>query len=112
MAAVSYDHILDGRKKAHLKQFDPADTGGLQKEPAQQQITELGEELTELTNLLAYAGQHAMLVVVQGRDASGKDGAVRKVLEYANILNAVVCPFKAPTSEELAHDFLWRIHKV
>ena len=108
----TYDHILDGRKKAHLSKFDPQDTAGLSKEEALTQVAELGEELTELTNLLAYAGRHSMLVVVQGRDASGKDGALRKVLEFSNVLNSSVVGWKAPSSEELSHDFLWRIHKM
>ena len=112
MAAGSYDFVLDGRKKVRLDKFDPGHTAGLDKEGAQPKIEAFGAELSELTNLLAYAGQHSMLVVVQGRDASGKDGAVRKILEFANVLNSVVCPFTAPSSEELAHDFLWRIHKM
>jgi len=61
---------------------------------------------------MTYAGQHALLIVLQGRDASGKDGTIRKILELSNIQNADVRPFKVPTEEELAHDFLWRVHKV
>ena len=62
--------------------------------------------------MLTYAGQHALLVVLQGRDASGKDGAIRKILEVSNIQNAAVCPFKVPTEDERAHDFLCRAHAV
>ena len=51
-------------------------------------------------------------MVLQGRDASGKDGSIRKILEFSNIQNAYVAPFKVPTAEEYAHDFLWRAHKV
>ena len=101
---------LDGSKKVRLASFNPADTAGLKKEQGLGRIEALGRRLAELTNLLSYAGQHGLLVVLQGRDASGKDGAVRKILEHANVLNSRVHPFKAPTEEELAHDFLWRIH--
>jgi PPK2 family polyphosphate:nucleotide phosphotransferase len=111
MARHPYAPIIDGKKKVRLDKLDPADDAGLDKERALAQMEKLGSELTELTNLLAYAGQRSLLVVVQGRDASGKDGAIRKILEYSNVLNARVVAFKAPTSEELAHDFLWRVHK-
>jgi len=50
--------------------------------------------------------------VLQGREASGKDGAIRKILEYTNVQQAYVQPFKVPTEEERAHDFLWRVHKA
>jgi PPK2 family polyphosphate:nucleotide phosphotransferase len=112
--ARSLAPVIDGSKaakKIHLDDFDPGDTAGLSKDEGVERLEKLGRELAELTNLLAFAGQHALLVVLQGRDASGKDGAVRKILEYGNVLNARICPFKAPSSEELAHDFLWRVHK-
>src|SRR5215212_3823109 len=102
--------VIDGSKKVRLDRQDPADSGGLDKAAGLKQLESLGAELAELTNLLAYAGQHALLVVVQGRDASGKDGVIRKTLQYANVLNASVVGFKAPTAEELSHDFLWRVH--
>ena len=103
--------VIDGTKKVHLDKLDPGDTAGLDKEQAHKRIEALGEKFSELSNLLAYAGEHSLLVILQGRDASGKDGAVRKILEYANVLNAHVASFKAPTEEERAHDFLWRVHK-
>jgi PPK2 family polyphosphate:nucleotide phosphotransferase len=108
--ARDFTHAIDGSGKVRLQKYDPRDTTGLDKSQGLAQLEKLGVELAELTNLLSYAGQHALLVVVQGRDASGKDGVIRKVLEYANVLNAHVVPFKAPTPEELAHDFLWRVH--
>jgi PPK2 family polyphosphate:nucleotide phosphotransferase len=111
MARHPYAAILEGEKKVRLDRFDPGDHAGVDKERALVEMQKLGAELTELTNLLAYAGQQSLLVVVQGRDASGKDGAIRKILEYANVLHARVVGWKAPSSEELAHDFLWRVHK-
>jgi PPK2 family polyphosphate:nucleotide phosphotransferase len=104
--------IVDGRKKIRLADIPTDATGGLKKEEGLAQLDKLGAELAELTNLLAYAGQHSLLIVFQGRDASGKDGAIRKVLGFANVLAAHVHPFKVPTEEERAHDFLWRVHKA
>ena|SRR5665213_369990 len=68
------------------------------------------EELDNLQNLLFAENQHAILVVIQGMDASGKDGVVRNVFTYMNPQGVRVKSFKAPTAEELSHDFLWRIH--
>lgn len=107
-----YAFVLDGSRKVHLDRFDPADTAGLDKNRAARRVEKLGHEFAELSNLLAFARQHALLVVIQGRDASGKDGVIRQVLQHANVLNAQVHPFKVPTEQEAAHDFLWRIHKA
>ncbi|HET6282049.1 MAG TPA: PPK2 family polyphosphate kinase [Polyangia bacterium] len=104
--------VVDHPHRVRLDRFDPADTAGLEKEEGVERLDALGTEFAELGNLLTYAGQHALLVVLQGRDASGKDGAIRKILEFSNIQNARVEPFKVPTEEERAHDFLWRVHKV
>jgi PPK2 family polyphosphate:nucleotide phosphotransferase len=103
---------LDGSGKVHLDKLDPADTKGLDKEEGLARLEKLGEELTELVNLLTFAGQHALVVVVQGRDASGKDGTIRKVLDHCNVLSVRAESFKVPTEEERAHDFLWRVHRV
>jgi PPK2 family polyphosphate:nucleotide phosphotransferase len=108
----TYAVPIDGSKHVSIKRIDPADTAGLEKEEGLAELDKLGQEFSELENLLTYAGQHALLVVLQGRDASGKDGAIRKILEYSNVQNAYVVPFKVPTPEERNHDFLWRVHKV
>lgn len=68
------------------------------------------EKLDELQNLLFAESKHAVLIVLQGMDASGKDGVVRKVLTSMNPQGVNVKSFKAPTAEELSHDFLWRVH--
>lgn len=68
-------------------------------------------ELDELQNLLYAEAKHSVLVVIQGMDGSGKDGVIRNVLGNMNPQGVTVQSFKAPTSEELAHDFLWRIHR-
>jgi PPK2 family polyphosphate:nucleotide phosphotransferase len=107
---MSYTHRIDGSKAIRLAQFDPDDTGGLKKEEALPRIDGLGSEWAELEDLLFYAGQHSLLIVLQGMDTSGKDGLIRKLLDYANVQSCRVEPFKVPTGEELTHDFLWRIH--
>jgi len=70
----------------------------------------LGEELGELADLLFYAGAHSLLVVLQGRDTAGKDGAIRRILDCVNAQSCRVVPFKTPTEDELSHDFLRRVH--
>jgi PPK2 family polyphosphate:nucleotide phosphotransferase len=112
MAHRGYALTIDGSKKVHLDDVDPADTAGIEKEEGLERVEKLGRELSELENLLTYAGTHALLVVLQGRDASGKDGSIRKILEFTNVQNAYVHPFKVPTEDERAHDFLWRVHKA
>ena len=69
------------------------------------------EELDGLQNLLFAESKHAILVVIQGMDGSGKDGVIRNVLGNMNPQGVSVRSFKAPTAEELSHDFLWRIHQ-
>ncbi len=68
------------------------------------------EELSELQNLLYASSTHSVLVIIQGMDASGKDGAIRNVFSSVNPQGINVHSFKVPTEKELSHDFLWRIH--
>ncbi|HVX95410.1 MAG TPA: PPK2 family polyphosphate kinase [Polyangia bacterium] len=112
MAKHAYAPSTDGSRRIDLDELDAGDTGRVDKEAGLGELEVWGNELAELGNLLTYAGKHALLVVLQGRDASGKDGAIRKILEFTNIQNAAVAPFKVPTAEEYAHDFLWRAHRV
>jgi PPK2 family polyphosphate:nucleotide phosphotransferase len=66
--------------------------------------------LGELQDALYAEGRQSVLVVLQGMDASGKDGAVRKVFDAVNPTGVQVTSFKQPSAEELRHDFLWRCH--
>ena len=68
-------------------------------------------ELDELQNLLYAESRHSVLVVIQGMDGSGKDGVIRNVFGHLNPQGVTVQSFKVPTEEELAHDFLWRVHR-
>ncbi len=81
------------------------------KKSTKEHTEKLVEELNELQNLLYAESKHSILVVLQGLDASGKDGAIRKVFGRMNPQGVDVASFKVPTEEEASHDFLWRIHK-
>jgi len=70
------------------------------------------QRLTELQAMMYAENKHSLLVVLQAMDAGGKDGTLRHVMEAWNPQGCSVVGFKVPTSEELAHDFLWRIHKM
>ncbi len=80
------------------------------KEETKLKTTGLLEKLDELQNLLFAESKHSVLVILQGMDASGKDGAIRKVFATLNPQGVRVQSFKVPTELELSHDFLWRIH--
>ena len=69
------------------------------------------ERIATLQRLLYADGRHALLIVLQGRDASGKDGTIRKVFSSVNPQGCTVSAFKVPTELEQHHDFLWRIHQ-
>ena len=76
-----------------------------------QQATEKDvERISELQRVFYADARHALLIVLQGRDAAGKDGTIRKVFTAVNPQGCTVSSFKAPTEIETRHDFLWRIH--
>ena len=81
------------------------------KKDCKEQTRQIVKEIDELQNLLYAEGKHSLLVILQGMDASGKDGLIRNVFGRANPQGVQVSSFKVPTEEEAAHDFLWRIHK-
>ncbi len=83
---------------------------GVNKEKTKAKTVKILQELNELQNLLFAQAKHAVLVVIQGMDASGKDGAIKNIFGTLNPQGVLVKSFKAPTAEELAHDFLWRIN--
>lgn len=98
-------------EKLRLADHDPhRRPKGMDKDAAAGRIAALGEELAEAQELLYGAAKSSLLVVLQGMDTSGKDGAIRRVLAPVNPAGCVVTPFKAPTANELAQDFLWRVH--
>ncbi len=97
--------------KYDLLNIDTLPPDELDNDKIKDETKDLLEELEELQNLLYAEGKHSLLVILQGMDASGKDGVVRKVFGAVNPQGIHITSFKAPTKEELSHDFLWRIHK-
>lgn len=83
----------------------------LDKKEAREQTKKWMERLGELQAVMYAEKKHSVLVVLQGMDASGKDGAVRNVFSECNPVGLTVTAYKKPTEEEFAHDFLWRVHK-
>ena len=97
--------------KAHLDDWDPADDGGLDKADGKARLEKERVELERLQELLYADGRHKVLVVLQAIDAGGKDGTIRSVFEGVNPQGVQVTSFGRPSEEELAHDFLWRVHQ-
>lgn len=81
------------------------------KKQTKEETGRLLKEFDELQNVLYAESKHSVLVILQGMDASGKDGAIKKVLGQLNPMGIAVTSFKVPTEEELKHDFLWRVHQ-
>jgi len=96
--------------KIKLADIDTRAPKDFDKQETKERNIKLQEELDDLQNLLYAEGKHAVLVVIQGMDASGKDGVVRNVFGKLNPQGVLVKSYKAPSAEELSHDFLWRIH--
>lgn len=84
---------------------------GLDKEETKIKLGNILAQLDDLQNLLFAENKHSILVIIQGMDASGKDGVIRNVFTSMNPQGVNVKSYKAPTAEELSHDFLWRIHQ-
>lgn len=95
-----------------LSEIDPNDTAQIKsKKEAKARLADNIERMAELQNVLYAESKHALLIVLQAMDAGGKDGAIRKIMSGVNPQGVQVTSFKKPTPEELAHDFLWRIHQ-
>lgn len=107
---MSYAHRLEADHRIKLEDFDPAEDAGLKREQAEKKTTQIIEELIELQELLYAARRQSVLIILQGRDTSGKDGTIRHVAGPLNSQGCTVTSFKVPTEEDLAHDFLWRVH--
>ena len=106
-------HRVRPGTRVRLGRIDPADTGKHADEAAAR--AKLGQDIARLAKLqdVLYAERrHAVLVVLQGMDTSGKDGTVKHVMSGVNPSGCEVVPFKVPTVEEAAHDFLWRAHRA
>ena len=100
-------------KRVKLQDWNPAERRLSSGDKAidAQTLAALNEQLDKLQDLLYAGHQHKVLLVLQGMDTSGKDGTIRYVFNSVDPLGVHVASFKAPTEEELDHDYLWRVHK-
>jgi PPK2 family polyphosphate:nucleotide phosphotransferase len=103
--------ITDG-EKFRLKDYDPADTNGVKnKQNAQNIMDRRVGLLSDMQEKLYAQDRWALLVILQGLDAAGKDGVIKHVMSGINPQGCDVFSFKTPSNEELNHDYLWRAHK-
>ena len=109
----SKELLVKPGKKVNLGKWDPEDTLGWEKgHKTKEDLTKSLEKLDKLQYLLYAENKRALLIVLQGIDAAGKDGTIRHVMAGVNPQGCTVTPFKKPTSEDADHDYLWRIHKA
>jgi len=97
-------------EKVDLATFDTGATHGRRKDQATETLVKDLDRLTSLQDRLWAEGKHRVLIVLQGIDAAGKDGTVRHVMSAFNPMGCPVTSFKVPSPQELAHDYLWRVH--
>ncbi|MAS34545.1 MAG: polyphosphate kinase [Anaerolineaceae bacterium] len=98
-------------KKVNLSKFDPDYKGDYDKGMAREEERELEDKLADLQERLYAEGKQSLLIVLQAMDAGGKDSTIKHVFDQVNPQGVRVTSFKVPTAEELAHDFLWRVHQ-
>lgn len=103
-------HPEPGRR-IRMADFDPDYKGSYDKLKAEAEENELEDRLADLQERLYAESQQALLIVLQAMDAGGKDGTIKHVFDRVNPQGVRVTSFKVPTAEELAHDFLWRVHQ-
>lgn len=102
---------IEPEAKIRLGDIDPSWHGGYDSpEAAQPQLRYLSQRLDYLQHLMYAEKKHSLLLVFQGLDASGKNGAIRHLLTAMNVAGCHVAEFKKPKREERGHDFLWRVH--
>lgn len=99
--------------KIKLNDYNPNDSSLFDgnKKDGKEALLKLNQELEALQELLYAEGKHRLLVILQAMDTGGKDGVIRSVFEGVNPQGVKVASFKTPTSIELSHDYLWRIHE-
>lgn len=106
-------HIARPGQKIRLSQIDTGFKGPYAKKKEGRKLLKSWRgELAKLQERLYAEDKHSLLVVLQATDTGGKDGTIRNVFGRVNPQGCVVTPFKVPTPEELAHDYLWRVHRA
>jgi PPK2 family polyphosphate:nucleotide phosphotransferase len=114
LSKLAHRYRIDSPGKFRLRDFDPADTCGLDidKDDAKAMLAETVARLSELQEKLYAQNRWSVLVVVQAMDAAGKDGLIKHVMSGINPQGCQVHAFKQPSAEELDHDFLWRVARA
>jgi PPK2 family polyphosphate:nucleotide phosphotransferase len=112
MKHLAAELIAEPGKRFRIDRIDPDDTHGIDREQAEEELGKDQERLLELQNLLYAESRRSLLVVLQGMDASGKDGTIRHVMSGLNPQGVTVTSFKVPEGEEKRHDYLWRVHRA
>ena len=110
---ANYDQYRVNPKKFSLKDFDTNDQSERSGDKAKDALAleKLASEINALQDILYAQSQHKILLILQGMDASGKDGTVRHVFSECDPLGIRLANFRGPTEDELAHDYLWRAHQ-
>jgi PPK2 family polyphosphate:nucleotide phosphotransferase len=98
--------------RIRLADIDPADTHGVRKQDAEDHLVKDCDRLSVLQYLLYAEARRAVLVVLQGIDAGGKDGTIQHVMSGLNPQGVKVTAFKVPEGAEKRHDYLWRVHQA
>ena len=101
---------IEPPSKVRLDDIDANYKGDEDKESAQSKLARYEKRLLELQYLLYAESKHSFLIILQGMDAAGKDGVINHVMSAMNPQGCRVYGFKSPSTRELAHDYLWRIH--
>lgn len=99
------------RQKIKLADFDPDYHDDLERDATKEELIKLQERMSNLQEMLYAQSKYALLVVLQAMDGGGKDGTIKNVFSGVNPQGFRIANFKAPTPEELSHDFLWRVHQ-
>src|SRR5687767_7132656 len=108
MARTVFDKL---GKRVRLGDISAEPPKGMTRQKAEERFKELGKELFDLQDKLWGAKTRSVMVVLQGRDSAGKDGAIKHVVGFLNPRGVNVVSFGVPTDEEREHDFLWRVHR-
>lgn len=104
------DYRIQPGKDVHLNKIETDETGDWDEESALKRLEKNRKKIIELQDVLFAEQKQSLLVVLQAMDAAGKDSTIKAVTQGINPQGCGVVSFKQPSSKELSHDFLWRIH--
>lgn len=103
-------YLFNGKQKYKVGEVKPDDAHGVKKKEGQARLARNREKIGEMQDALYAEGRQSLLVIFQAMDAAGKDGTIEHVFTGVNPQGIAVTSFKQPSGEELAHDYLWRVH--